>query len=154
MTLASLPRPINATPSRQKSPCGDDAGIRTTPDLHRDTIDLQLDHAIGTRLSGHHGRLADPDFGKCGLRPGWHSAQCTRHRLAPSGVDRAAADLVKLDRRPDRPIRPKRIPQDRQLLLNGSPAPTGYPPDNLDPTTHTTGRMTTRYICSWFDSLV
>ncbi len=73
-----------------------------------------------------------------------------RHRLALLRVDRAAADLVTLDRRPDRPIRPKRIMQARQLLLDRPAASTGYPTDNLN----TTGRMTTRYIRGWFDSLV
>ena len=70
--------------------------------------------------------------------------------LAPPGVDRATADLVTHDRRPDRHIRPKRIPQDRQLLLDRPAAPIGYPSDTLD----TTGHMTARYICRWFDSHV
>jgi hypothetical protein len=120
--------------------------------------DLPRGPGVRWRLDGrrrqHHGRLADQDFGKCGLRPGRYAAQCTRHRLAPQSVDCAAADLVTLERRADRPIRPKRITQDCQLLLDRPAASTGYRTDNLDTTTRTTDRMTTRYTCRWFDSIV
>src|ERR1700710_97120 len=113
----------------------------------RRQLDADLPSCPGVRwhLDGrrrqHHGRLADPDYGKCGLRSGRHSAQCTQHRLAAPGVDRAAADLMTLARRPDRPPRPKRIAQGGQLLLDRPAAPARYPTDNLDTTTHMTGRM-------------
>jgi hypothetical protein len=38
------------------------------------------------------------------------------------------------------------VPQDRQLLLNRPAPPSGNPPNDLDPSSHTTARMTTRSI--------
>jgi hypothetical protein len=68
------------------------------------------------------------------------AAKCRSRRCRPCDARR----------RPDRPIRPKRITQDCQLLLYRPAASTGYLTDNLD----TTGRMTSRDTCRWFDSIV
>jgi hypothetical protein len=77
-----------------------------------------------------------------------HSAQLTRRLDTVRRRSRRCQSRVTPDRCPDRPIRPKRIAQDRQLLLNRPAAPAPDPPNKLDTTTHTTGRMSGRYICN------
>jgi len=49
---------------------------------------------------------------------------------------------------------PSNILRRCQLLVDRPATSTRHPTDNLDTTTHTTGRMTTCYIRGWFDSLV
>lgn len=70
--------------------------------------------------------------------------QISRHRLSAPRVDRPAADFVPVARGADRTLRPKRIPQDRQLLLHRPAAAAGNPADNLNPSSHTTAHMTGR----------
>src|SRR5690606_29904191 len=97
----------------------------------------------GYRLGQRYGRCRRPgnfDLGERWQRRRLYPGQLARHRLPPPCVELALARIA------NRSTRSERIPQDHQLLLHRPAPPARYPADDLDPSAHTTARMTTRSI--------
>jgi hypothetical protein len=72
--------------------------------------------------------------------------QLARHRLPPPAIQLPAAHLMSLAGRPDRSARAKCIAQHRQLLLHRLAPTARHAANDLDPSSHTTSRMTTRRV--------
>lgn len=94
------------------------------------------------------GAICDLNFGKGRADHRHRIAQRTRHRLAPPRVKLTAAQIMAFHRRPNPAVRPERVAQHLQLLLDRPMSAPGNPPDHLDPTGQTTTRMTTPFLAA------
>ena len=90
--------------------------------------------------------MAEHSFVDCARKRLQDKPDCRSSGAAALRIKLTATHLVPFNRRPHPVVRPEGIAQHRQLLLDRAmPAPRN-PPDHLDPTGHTTTRMTSPFL--------